>query len=145
MPERHRRQTSASGGRANELGIVAQYRWAAMLTLRHLHEASLQCIYLRDTGAGQVDDFQLLTKGGVLRAFQIKWAQDAGHFSLTDLLRGKGGKPSLMRALAGGWRNRRNRFRPAERRKICRLHLPPLRRAKPDMRHRPQRGLARGA
>lgn len=110
MPEPLHRQTAASGGRANEIGIIAQYRWAARLTLGHLRSRTLRRIYLRDTGAGQVDDFQLLTTDNVLHAYQIKWAQKPGFFTLKDWVKSRHGKLSLLRTLADGWRNRRAHF-----------------------------------
>ena len=120
MKEKTRPNRPASvGGQAAELGITAQYRYAAKATLAHLLDGTLDRLRLRDPGAAQVDDFQILTNTGFLHAYQVKWETDAGLFTLNDLIAGKKNSACLFRVLTDGWSNRRQNF-PELR---CRVHL----------------------
>jgi hypothetical protein len=87
---------AAEGERRAISGYSAQFRTAAMLTLRSLRDDDFQWVRVADPDAGTLDDFQICTSARV-DAYQIKYSGTAGSFTYRQL---KGMLPEL----ADSWR-----------------------------------------
>ena len=99
----------AEGERRSSVGYRSQYRVSAFLILRGLHERSFEWIRVADPEAGRVDDLQIGSQSRI-DAFQIKWSQYAGSFTLNNLIRGSRDKPPLIAQLADGWLRLRSAY-----------------------------------
>ena len=96
----------ALGERAALRGYGWQYDHAAELVYDALVGNDFEELRLTDPAAGRVDDL-VLVRGGRTEAYQFK-SGGSGYLSFSDVVReGTGGKPSLIRSLADGWRNLR--------------------------------------
>jgi hypothetical protein len=104
-PESHS-NPSALGERALLIGILGQYRAAAILLLSALNDPSFEAALITDPTAIKVDDFQIQARNRI-DCYQVKWPEDPHPFTFTDLLTGKKGQPAILKALSDGWRGRK--------------------------------------
>ncbi len=92
----------SDGERAAASGLQSQYGVGAVQILKALRHHNLEWIRVADPAAGRVDDFQI-ARTARLDAYQVKWQQYAGTFTLRNLVRATGTAPNLMAQLADGW------------------------------------------
>src|SRR5687767_2351642 len=92
----------AWGERDAQTGYYPQYRLSAAILVRAIRRTDLHWVALADPKAGRVDDFQIAT-AATIDAYQFKWSRYGGNFSYSDLTKGAGSAPALIRQLADGW------------------------------------------
>ncbi len=99
---RGRTITAGQGERNAVVGYLGQYEVAAARTLAALRQGTLVAVRVADVGAGQIDDFQLLSADRV-DAHQVKWSLHPGNVGYAEFVRDAQGRTRYIRQLADGW------------------------------------------